>query len=873
MKGNRLPIDEVLPELKSALSSCTGAVLVAEPGAGKTTRVPLALLDEPWLQGQRILMLEPRRIAARSAARYMARSLGEQPGETVGYRVRLDTCISEKTKIEVITEGILTRMLQDDPSLEGVGLVIFDEFHERHLHADLGLTLALESQSVLREDLRIVVMSATIEAESVAAMLNGAPVVASKGRSYPVETIYAERREDMPLEQRVVRAIMAALHREEGDMMVFLPGAGEIRRVQALLEQELARLAIAEHVIVAPLYGQLSAAAQDAAIIPSPNGNRKIVLATAIAETSLTVEGVRIVIDSGLMRVPRFSPRTGLTRLETQPVSRASADQRRGRAGRLGPGVCYRLWTMEEERRLPAHHMPEILAADLAPLALELAAWGAEAADLRWLTPPPAAALLQAEELLVQLGALSEAGALTPHGRKLAKSGLHPRFAHMITKGMELGLGEDACLLAALLGERDIIRHSSGSSGAMGEFGGAGQRAAAPNPDLCLRMELLAAAGRSQSRSLRQAEVDEGGRQRIREQAKQYQHIFCIQEEHKRPRAFKEGDMNEEDAWSLLAAFAYPDRIAERRPDGRYLLRSGRGAAFTQAVASGTLLAQSPYIVAVQLDDAGADGRILLAASLGKTMLERHFADELTREAHIAWDRTTQSVRSRERICLGALTLKDVPHSAPDADAVLHALLDGIAQEGLAILPWTKQARQWQARLQFMHRHLPEEWPAAGEEELLATLEEWLGPHVYGMRSRDDLSKLNLAAVLESMLSWEQRQQLDQEAPTHIKVPSGSRIAVDYSDPERPLLAVRLQEVFGLRDTPRIAKGRVPLTMHLLSPAQRPVQVTQDLASFWANTYFDVKKDLKGRYPKHYWPDHPLEAVATRRTRPSADKG
>lgn len=872
MKENHLPIDEVLPKLKSALSSHTGAVLVAEPGAGKTTRVPLALLDEPWLQGQRILMLEPRRIAARSAARYMARSLGEQAGETIGYRVRLDTCISEKTRIEVITEGILTRMLQEDPSLEGVGLVIFDEFHERHLHADLGLTLVIESQTVLREDLRILVMSATIEAEPVAAMLNEAPVVASKGRSYPVKTIHAERREDAPLEQRVVRTIMAALHREEGDMMVFLPGEGEIRRVQARLEQELARLAMVERVNVAPLYGQLSAAVQDAAIAPSQNGIRKIVLATAIAETSLTVEGVRIVIDSGLMRVPCFSPRTGLTRLETLPVSRASADQRRGRAGRLGPGICYRLWTLDEERQLSAHHMPEILAADLAPLALELAAWGAEAADLRWLTPPPAAALRQAEELLVQLGALSEARALTPHGRILAKSGLHPRFAHMITKGMGLGLEEGACMLAALLGERDIIRHSS-SPGVLSEHEGAGQWAAAPNPDLCFRMELLADEGRSQSRPHRHAEVDESVRRRIREQAKQYQHAFCVQVDHKRSLAFKNGDMSKEDAWSLLAAFAYPDRIAERRPDGRYLLRNGRGAAFTQAVASGTMLAQSPYIVAVQLDDAGADGRILLAASLSKAMLERHFAVELTREAHIAWDRTTQSVRTRERIRLGALTLKDIPHSAPDADEVLHALLDGIAQEGLNILPWTKQARQCQARLQFMHRHLPEEWPTAGEEELLATLEEWLGPYVYGMRSRDDLGKLNLVAVFESMLSWEQRQQLDQEAPTHITVPSGSRIAVDYSDPERPLLAVRLQEVFGLHNTPRIARGRVSLTMHLLSPAQRPVQVTQDLASFWASTYFDVKKDLKGRYPKHYWPDNPLEAVATRRTRPSANKG
>ncbi|EPY04340.1 ATP-dependent helicase HrpB [Paenibacillus alvei TS-15] len=871
MSGNHLPIDDVLPELKSALSSHTGAVLVAEPGAGKTTRVPLALLEEPWLQGLRILMLEPRRIAARSAARYMARALGEQAGETVGYRVRLDTCISEKTRIEVITEGILTRMLQEDPSLEGVGLVIFDEFHERHLHADVGLALTAESQSVLREDLRILVMSATLEAESVAAMLGGTPIVVSKGRSYPVETIYAERREDTPLEPRIVRTIMQALHRHEGDIMVFLPGAGEIRRVQTALEQELTKNGWIERAYIAPLYGQLSAAAQDAAISPSTNGMRKIVLATAIAETSLTVEGVRIVIDGGQMRVPRFSPRTGLTRLETVPVSRASADQRRGRAGRLGPGVCYRLWTREEERQLPAHHVPEILAADLASLALELAAWGTEAADLKWLTPPPPAALQQAEELLVQLGALSESGTLTSHGRTLAKLGLHPRFAHMIVKGMELGLGEAACTLASLLEERDVIRHSGSSANSRGGFGQAGQTPAALNPDLGLRMELLTLGTHSPSRHSRQGDVDESVLRRIREQAKQYRMAFRMGQNDKQ-QVQRNADLTDEDAWSLLAAFAYPDRIAERRSDGRYLLRNGRGAAFTQAAASGTLLAQSPYIVAVQLDDAGTDGRIVLAASLGRAVLERYFASEFTREDLIAWDRTTQSVRAWERVRLGALTLKDMPHSAPDADAVQYALLEGIAQEGLALLPWTKQARQWQARLQFMHRHLPEEWSDASEEALFATLEEWLGPHIYGMRSRDELGKLSLTTVFESMLTWEQRQQLDKEAPTHIAVPSGSRIAVDYQDPDRPLLAVRLQEVFGLHDTPRIAGGRVALTMHLLSPAQRPVQVTQDLASFWATTYFDVKKDLKGRYPKHYWPDNPLEAIATRRTRPAPDK-
>ncbi|WP_019419430.1 ATP-dependent helicase HrpB [Paenibacillus sp. OSY-SE] len=854
-----LPIDEVLPALKQALSERTGAVLVAEPGAGKTTRVPLALLEEPWLQGQRILMLEPRRIAARSSARFMAQALGENVGDTVGYRVRLDTQVSAKTRVEVITEGILTRMLQDDPSLDGVGLLIFDEFHERHLHADLGLALAIESQAVLRDDLRILVMSATLEAEPVSDMLGGAPIVESRGRSYPVDTHYLTRRDDARLEQKAVRAVTMALSRHDGDVMVFLPGAGEIRRVEEALSEALRAQSPGAQVNIAPLFGQLSPQAQDAAIAPSREGSRKVVLATAIAETSLTVEGVRVVVDSGLMRVPRFSPRTGMTRLETVPVSRSSADQRRGRAGRLGPGVCYRLWTEQDQAQLPAHGTPELLDADLTPLALELAVWGAEAAELQWLTPPPVPALNQAAELLQQLGALTAAGALTPHGRTLARSGLHPRFAHMIVQAVPLGLGQTACQLAALLGERDIVRSGPG--------------AGPPDPDVRLRMEaLIHAAGGKQRLAGRVEQMDTAAIHRIREQAEQYMRVFGIGTgkqictdpvQMSRPEAVQD----EAQAWSLLAAFAYPDRIAERRADGRYLLRNGRGAAFSQAAAANSPLAQSPYLVALHLDDQGADSRILLATPLERSTLEQHFAADMTREAHIAWDRTTKSVRARERVRLGALMLKDAQHPAPDADAVLRALQQGIAQEGLALLPWTKHAHQLQARLQFMHGHWPD-WPDARDETLLATLEEWLGPHVYGMKSRDDLQKLNVSAVLESMLPWDMRQQLEQEAPTHLAVPSGSRIAIDYSDPERPVLAVRLQEVFGLKETPRIAMGKVPLTLHLLSPAQRPVQVTQDLASFWQTTYFDVKKDLKGRYPKHYWPDDPHEAVATRRTRP-----
>ncbi|NGP60286.1 ATP-dependent helicase HrpB [Paenibacillus thiaminolyticus] len=848
---NRLPIEDALPALKEALQAGSGAVLVAEPGAGKTTRVPLALLDEPWLRGQRIVMLEPRRLAARSAARYMARAMGEKPGETVGYRVRLDTKVSAATRVEVITEGVLTRMLQEDPALEGVGLLIFDEFHERHLHADLGLALALESQALLRGDLRILVMSATLEAEPVAALLGGVPVIHSPGRTYPVDTHYAPQPESVPLERAVARTIAAALQRHDGDLMAFLPGAGEIRRTEEALYAEMRSHGMDGRVRIAPLFGQLSAEAQDAAIAPGTDGRRKVVLATALAETSLTVEGVRIVVDSGLMRVPRFSPRTGMTRLETLPVSRASADQRRGRAGRLGPGVCYRLWPEARHAQLPAQTTPEILDADLAPLVLELAAWGTAAADLRWLTPPPAAALAQGADLLQRIGALTPAGTLTAHGRELAGNGLHPRLAHMIVRAEPLGLCAAACDLAALLGERDLFRKDPGA-------------AETPlSPDLSLRLAALAARRAPQAASAAGGRLDEGAVRQVREQAQRYRQAFGAFDDAQPPSAAEAG---------LLAAFAYPDRIAERRADGRYLLANGRGAAFAPAVARSAPLAREPYLVALQLDDTGADSRILLAAALDRALLERHFAEQLVRETQVAWDAAAQAVRARARVRLGALTLADAQHPAPDAEAVQRALLQGIAREGLALLPWTKQARQWQTRLQFMHRHQPD-WPDAGEEALLATLEEWLGPHVYGMRSRADLQSLNLAAALEALLPWEKRQQIEREAPTHMTVPSGSRIAIDYTDPDRPVLAVRLQEVFGWQETPRIANGAVPLTLHLLSPAQRPVQVTQDLASFWQNTYFEVKKDLKGRYPKHYWPDDPHEAIATRRTRPQPPRG
>ncbi|WP_274361364.1 ATP-dependent helicase HrpB [Paenibacillus thermotolerans] len=833
MSRTALPIETAIPALKVALRTHANAVLTAAPGAGKTTRVPLALLDEPWLQGKKIVMLEPRRLAARMAARYMAASIGEAAGERVGYRVRLDTKVSARTKIEVVTEGVLTRMIQTDPALENVGLLIFDEFHERNIHADVSLAFGLQAQSLLREDLRILVMSATLNARPVAELLGDAPIIASEGRQFPVETRYAVRQQSRDrIEDRVARAVTDALAAHaEGDVLVFLPGTGEIRRTEERLREACRSLPV--H--IAPLHGGLTPEEQDRAVSPAEGGKRKVVLATSIAESSLTVEGVRIVVDSGLMRVPKFSPRTGMTRLETVPVSRASADQRRGRAGRLGPGVCYRLWTEQEETLLPAQGTPEIAESDLAPLALQLAAWGvADPGELRWLDPPPAAAFAQARELLQRLGALDAAEALTPLGRRMAELPLHPRLSGMVLRAMPIGLGAAACELAALLGERDILRG-----------GGAGQ----PDADVRLRLRALRAATRSAG-----LEPNEAAVRRVRLEAQQLQ---------RECGAAGAGGERDADMAGVLLSFAYPDRIAARRPNGKYLLSGGRGAAF----GPDQPLSQLPYVVAAELDDAGTDGRIALAAPITMEQLEEHHVDRIVERQELSWDRQTQSVRARKRKCLDALVLSEAPLPHPDPELTAAALLDGIVQEGLQILPWTKQAKQLQERIVFLHR-IDSDWPDASDEALTASLTDWLAPYIGGMKSRADLQRLNVTEALLSLLPWEQRRMLDDWAPTHITVPSGSRIPIDYSDPASPSLSVRLQEVFGLQQTPLIAGGRVPIVMHLLSPAQRPVQVTRDLSSFWRDAYFEVKKDLKGRYPKHYWPDDPNVAQATNRVKP-----
>ncbi len=818
-----LPIEAALPSLLAALTAGPNAVLQAPPGAGKTTRVPLALLDAAWLGAGKIVMLEPRRLATRAAARRMAATLNEAVGETVGYRIRQDSKVGPKTRIEVVTEGILTRMIQDDPGLEGVGLVIFDEFHERSLNADLGLALCLEAQAQLRPELRLLVMSATLDGAPIARLMGDAAVVTSQGRAHPVDVRWLDKPPSQRFEDAVAALVRRALAEEpEGDLLVFLPGQGEIRRVQARLE------AAEPGVLVAPLYGDLPQDAQDAALTPRAS-RRKVVLATAIAETSLTIEGIRVVVDGGQMRVPRFDPNGGMTRLVTVPVSKASAEQRRGRAGRLGPGVCYRLWTEAAHRALPAFSTPEIGEADLAPLVLELARWGvADPATLSWLDPPPAAPLAQARDLLGRLDALDAAGRITAHGRAMAALPLHPRLAHMVLMAKSLERGALACDLAAVLSERDILRN-------------------ARDADLRLRIEAL--------RDPRGQPVDRGGLQRCRDQARQM----------RRQLGLPAVETTVEDT-GLLLAFAYPDRIAlSRGGDGlHYRLSNGRGAFFPQPEP----LATSGALAIAELDGDRREARIFLAAPLTPADIETHFADRIVTSETVRWDPREQIVAARRQRRLGELVLDDVRLADPKPAAVTAALLEGIREMGLDCLPWSPAAHSLCARLGFLRRIEGEDWPDCAQEALLEKLDVWLAPWLEGLSRRSHFSRLDMVAAIEAMLSWEARQRLDRHAPTHVAVPSGSRIAIDYRSGEEPVLAVRLQELFGLADTPAIAGGRVKLTLHLLSPARRPVQVTKDLASFWANTYRQVKADLKGQYPKHYWPDDPMQAEPTARAKP-----
>ena len=832
-----LPIDEVLPALRAALARGRNAVLEAPPGAGKSTVVPIALLDEPWLRGGRIVMLEPRRLATRAVAARMASTLGEAPGETVGYRMRQETRVGKRTRIEVVTEGVFTRMLQSDAALEGVAAVLFDEFHERSLHADTGLAFALDSQENLAPDLRLVAMSATLDGAGLARLLGDAPRITASGRMFPVEVHHVGT--GLPLlpggrespELGVLRAIKRALAEADGDLLVFLPGAGEIRRVQGMLGD------IGTGIDVMPLFGELAAGDQDAALRPAKPGRRKIVLATNIAETSLTIDGVRIVIDAGLERRSLFDPSSGMNRLEVQRISRASAEQRAGRAGRTAPGVCYRLWGEGAERSLAAYAPPEIAVADLAPLALDLAVWGTEASSLRWLDAPPAATLASARDLLRGLGALDANGKVTAHGRAMQEFPAHPRLAHMLLKAGELGAAPLAAELAALLSDRDLLRAGGG---------GARER----DSDVRTRLDALRRGG---------GNVDRGALDRVRRSQRTFEQQLASGGK-ARPGG---ADLDA----GVLLGLAYPDRIGRRRggADARYQLSNGRGAIFAGAES----IAREEFIVAVDLDDREREARIQLAAPLAKADLLEYFVAQLKRADEHAWDARTEAVVARRVVRLDELIVEEKPLNEPPREATAVAMLDGIRAMGFESLPWDDETRNFRRRAAFVQA-LPRSdvagWPDFGDG--LQTNLAWLAPFLDGITRRSQLTKLPLLDALRARLTYDRQRKLDELAPTHVALPTGTRTPIDYLDEGGPSAAMRMQEVFGLAATPRIGGGAVPVTFKLLSPGKRPLQVTRDLASFWNNAYKEVRKDMRGRYPRHYWPENPLEAEPTRRVKP-----
>ncbi|WP_310392437.1 ATP-dependent helicase HrpB [Hymenobacter sp.] len=892
-----LPILAALPALRAALAAHPRVVLEAPPGAGKTTVVPLELLAAAWRSpADKILVLEPRQLAVRGAAARLAQLLGEPVGRTIGYRVRLDSKISEETRVEVITEGILTRMIQDDPALEGVAAVVFDEFHERSLNADLGLALALDAQAVLRPELRILIMSATLEAQRLGQWLP-APVVSSAGFLFPIDTHYLDPRRAAALPTRpaerlaelVPAQVRAALHAHaEGDILVFLPGVGDLQRSARKLTD-----ALPDHVDLHLLHGELPLETQDAALRPARAGRRKVILATSIAETSLTIEGVRVVVDGGFARVPRFVPRTGFTTLETVPVARAAADQRRGRAGRLAPGTCYRLWTEAEHHLLPAHRPPEITAADLSGLVLELALWGAAPNSLRWLDAPPAAAFAQARELLLRLGALDASlneelrmrneelaaggnapppnnssffiphsslkAKPTPHGRQLAALGLPPRLGHLVVRGQELGHGAAAAALAALLAERDLLRWAAPTD-----------TRPAP-PDLRLRLEALA-SGRPPLPGLA---LHHATLERVRDVARNLTRRLGL-------KNTEFSSSISQAPVGLLTALAYPDRVAQRETPDRLRLITGQRVSLNTTDVD----PQAQFFAIAHLAGPATAPRATLAAPLGQDELELAFAEQITTTDEVRYDPVAQRVTGRRVRRLGALLLAETAIGQPDPALVARALLAYLREAGVGKLNWTAGARQLQQRLAFLRRHFPlgepapaltteneqlttNGWPAFDDDTLVQELADWLGPHLTGLKTLADVQRLDLTEPLLARLpgGWAQRQALDHLAPTEVEVPSGSHITLDYSDPAAPVLAVKLQELFGLTETPTVAGGRVPLLLHLLSPGGRPAQVTRDLRSFWERGYFEVRKDLKGRYPKHPWPDKPMKHIPTKLTK------
>lgn len=837
---NQLPIRNILPELVSAVRRHPNVLLCAPPGAGKTTCVPLELLKLFPLDAGRIIMLEPRRIAAVSAARWMARTLGEEAGQTVGYSIRFESRTSAATRIEVVTEGILTRRIQNDPLLDGVAMVIFDEFHERSIHADLGLALCLDLQQV-RDDLKILVMSATLDVAPLAAMLDNAPVINSEGRSFPVEEIYLDDQVDSRLPERMTAAIHRALNETEGDVLAFLPGSGEIRACAARLAESGVTN---RRVTVCQLYGDLPFNEQQKAI--QPGGQRKVVLATSIAETSLTIEGVKVVIDCGVSRRMQFDPARGMNRLVTLRESRASAEQRKGRAGRLAPGVCYRLFSRHTLNAMIPHTPPEIRETDLSPLLLELSAWGTlDPLALRWLDAPPAAAMAAAGTLLVELDALDENGRITPQGREMMRLPLHPRLARLLLRSRELNCCRLGCDLAALLSERDFVRISR-----------ADRVILASHSDVSDRLDALR-NWREHGKGV--VSLDPSALKNVERVVGQLARLV------KCPLQ-KEPEACDDDLISRLLLSAYPDRVARRRFGGAdgYLLANGRGA----RLSPGSSVRGAEYIVAVALDGGSQTEAVIhLAADVAENIIRDERAAHIVREASVCWSERDGRVVATRLEKLGAVQLSSETF-VPDASQLVPAVIAAVRDSGLALLTLDDTVRSLQGRVSLMKAAFPErEWPDFSDGALLATLEEWLAPHIAGVNNSKRLAQLDVAGLLRQQLDYRQQRELDQLAPTHLTVPSGSRIRLDYTA-ESPVLAVKLQELFGLRETPSIAEGRVMVLLHLLSPAGRPIQVTRDLKGFWDGAYQQVRKELKGRYPKHPWPDDPWSALPTRRLKP-----
>jgi ATP-dependent helicase HrpB len=812
-----LPIDDVLDELAGTLQKSNAAVLVAPPGAGKTTRVPLALLDEPWLAGRKIVVLEPRRIAARASAERMAKTLGEKVGETVGYRVRFGSKISRATRIEVVTEGIFTRQILDDPELSGIAAVLFDEFHERSLDADLGLALARDAQTGLREDLRLLVMSATLDGARVARLLGDAAVVESEGRMFPVETRYVGRKADAPLERQMADTIAMALRAEPGSVLAFLPGAAEIRRTETMVRERVSDPSVE----IVALFGALDASVQDRAIAPAPKGTRKVVLATSIAETSLTIEGVRIVVDCGLSRVPRYEPDIALTRLETVRASRAAVDQRRGRAGRIEPGVCYRLWDEPQTNSLEAFTQPEILASDLSSLVLDLAQWGvSDPSKLAFLDPPPVPAWNEAKVLLRELEALDADGRITAEGKSLRALPLPPRLARMIVDAGREGHAREAALIAAVLSERGLGGDDVDLDARLDRFGrDRGQRATAARQQAEGWVRQLGHASSAASADL---------------------------------------------STGVLLSLAFPDRLARNRGNGSFVLANGRGASVEQTSA----LSRAPFLAVGELTGTAANGRILLAAPITLADIEQRFAHEIEAEDEIVFDAASMALRGRRKRKLHAITLgEQTMQLQPNADTA-RILADGLAQAGLARLPWSKALQQWRDRVMFVRKAEGGNWPDLSDAALAAERAEWLEPILHDKTSLGQISASDLSDAVMGLLPWDLRARLDREAPTHFEAPTGSQVPIDYEAEQGPTIAIRVQELFGLNVHPSIAQGKIPLVVELLSPAHRPVQVTRDLPGFWRGSYAAVRTDLRGRYPRHPWPDDPANAVPTRRAKP-----